>query len=144
MFASDDKRMAPQHELIPGKGQMQGELTPKSGRSKSASRRVRRQRARGDTPEGKLTKTASPGLITDAESQNEINSLQRIGTNTSTDASTSKMGLVESNANGDETDLDQNRTPVERSGLQVTIKTNLEVEIIELKASIKGDLALSL
>ncbi|PVI01733.1 hypothetical protein DM02DRAFT_727682 [Periconia macrospinosa] len=138
MSASNDNRMVSQHESMPGKENMSGELTPTSRRSKSALRRDRRQRSRGSTPDEKPTKMASPGLLTDAESQKTIHAPGRLGTNTSTDASALKIRLVERNPNESNKHLDPNRMPGERGGVQLTIKNNLKIERAEVKATIKG------
>jgi hypothetical protein len=125
-------------------------------RSRSASRRARRQRIKEGQESGKYMKTASLEALEEADAHGELDQMQmfeRIGPD-----STSMDGPVtQARAMRGEVPMrggDGNhpfRAPAEKQigsldkqdGLKLKLEANLDVEI-ELKASIRGDLTLSL
>lgn len=125
-------------------------------RSRSASRRARRQRIKEGQDSGKYMKTANLEALEEADANEELSSMQpfeRIGPD-----STSMTGPV-TKARAERGEIPmrgsnpnqpyQMRNQQEKGGLQdqdglkLTLEANLDVEI-ELKASIRGDLTLSL
>lgn len=128
-----------------------------SNRSRSASRRARRQRILKGLEEGKYMKTASLEALEEADATGELNSMQafeRIGPDsTSMDGPVTKARAMRGEIPMRGTDPNQPyRMPAqeakkdnldEKDGLKLKLEANLEVEL-ELKASIRGDLTLSL
>jgi hypothetical protein len=128
-----------------------------SGRSRSASRRARRQRIKEGLDSGKYMKTASLEALEEADANGELDQMQmfdRIGPDsTSMDGPVTKARAMrgEIPTRGSDPDVPY-RMPggVEKmgsldkqDGLKLKLEANLDVEI-ELKASIRGDLTLSL
>jgi len=127
-----------------------------SNRSRSQSRRARRQRIKEAIDSGKHMKTSSLEALEEADANGELDSMQmfeRIGPD-----STSMDGPVtmaraqrgEIPMRGTNPNQPYRMEPPEKDnslknadGLKLTLEANLEVEI-ELKASIRGDLTLSL
>jgi hypothetical protein len=126
-----------------------------SNRSRSTSRRMRRKRIQEAIDSGKYMKTSSLEALEEADANGELQNMgmfERIGPDsTSMDgpvtharAMRGEIPMRGTNPNqpyqmpaktGNE--LDQ------QDGLKLTLEANLEIEI-ELKASIRGDLTLSL
>jgi septal ring factor EnvC (AmiA/AmiB activator) len=122
-------------------------------RSRSASRRARRQRIKQGIDSGKYMKTASLEALEEADAAGELDQMQmfeRIGPD-----STSMEGPVtharamrgEIPARGGEVNAPYKQEKLgsldKQDGLKLKIEANLDVEI-ELKASIRGDLTLCL
>lgn len=127
-----------------------------SNRSRSASRRARRQRIKEAIDSGKYMKTASLEALEEADANGELSTMQtfeRIGPDsTSMDGPVTKARAMRGEIPMRGTDPNQPRyMPQEKKeggladqeGLKLTLEANLDVEI-ELKASIRGDLTLSL
>lgn len=145
-----------QQKAINAKKQAKREAGLQSARSRSASRRARRQRILKGMEEGKYMKTASLEALEEADANNELNQMQffeRIGPDsTSMDGPVTKARALRGEIPMRGTDPNQPyRMPQEKrksalddtDGLKLKLDANLEVEI-ELKASIRGDLTLSL
>lgn len=132
------------------------ESNQQSARSRSASRRARRKRIQEGVESGKYMKTTSLEALEEADANGELDQMgmfERIGPDsTSMDGPVTKARamrgeipmrgsdpnqpyVMEKQKKG--SDLDQ------QEGLKLTLEANLDVEI-ELKASIRGDLTLSL
>ncbi|KAI9665715.1 MAG: hypothetical protein M1821_003649 [Bathelium mastoideum] len=125
-------------------------------RSRSASRRARRQRIKDGMESGKYMRTANLDALEEADANEEMSSMQtfeRIGPD-----STSMTGPVTkaraergeiptrgSNPNQPyQVESQQQKGGLqEQDGLKLKLEANLDIEI-ELKASIRGDLTLSL
>jgi hypothetical protein len=129
-----------------------------SNRSRSASRRARRQRIQKALEEGKYMKTTSLEALEEADANGELQSMQtfeRIGPDsTSMDGPVTKARAMRGEIPMRGTDPNQPYMmpykPMgdgsklnDTEGLKLTLEANLDVEI-ELKASIRGDLTLSL
>jgi hypothetical protein len=125
-----------------------------SNRSRSASRRARRKRIQEAIESGKYMKTASLEALEEADANGELNSMQmfeRIGPDsTSMDgpvtqarAMRGEIPMRGTNPNQPYMQPKQDSKLDEQDGLKLTLEANLDVEI-ELKASIRGDLTLSL
>jgi len=126
-----------------------------SPRSRSASRRARRKRIQEGIDSGKYMKTSSLEALEEADAQGTLKSMgmfERIGNDsTSMDGPVTQARAMRGEIpmrgtdpnqpyqmeKKDENSLDQ------QDGLKLTLEANLDVEI-ELKASIRGDLTLSL
>jgi hypothetical protein len=125
-------------------------------RSRSASRRARRQRIKEGMESGKYMKTSNLEALEEADAGGELDTMQtfeRIGPD-----STSMSGPV-TKARAERGEIPmrgampnqqqmQNQQQeksglAQQDGLKLTLEANLDVEI-ELKASIRGDLTLSL
>jgi len=145
-----------QQKAINAKKQAKREAGQQSARSRSASRRARRQRIQKGMEEGKYMKTTSLEALEEADANNELNQMQffeRIGPDsTSMDGPVTKARALRGEIPMRGTDPNQPyRMPEEArksalddtDGLKLKLDANLEVEI-ELKASIRGDLTLSL
>jgi len=139
------------------------ETEGQSNRSRSASRRARRQRIKEGMDEGRYMKTSSLEALEEADANGELQKMQpfeRIGPD-----STSMNGPVtyaramrgeipnrSSNpndpyyagyANQDAQQKGSGGGLDDQEGLKLKLEANLEIEV-ELKASIRGDLTLSL
>ncbi|ORY06235.1 hypothetical protein BCR34DRAFT_519073 [Clohesyomyces aquaticus] len=139
------------------KKQQKREAGLQSARSRSQSRRDRRRRIQKGIEEGKYMKTASLEALEEADANNELNSMQafeRIGPDsTSMDGPVTKARAMRGEIPMRGTDPNQpyqldpgqagKSKMDEQDGLKLTLEANLEIEI-ELKASIRGDLTLSL
>jgi len=137
--------------------QQKRESGQQSNRSRSASRRARRQRIKEGIESGKYMKTASLEALEEADANNELNSMQyfeRIGPDsTSMDGPVTKARALRGEIPMRGTDPNQpyrmepgqekKGTLEDAEGLRLRLEANLDVEI-ELKASIRGDLTLSL
>jgi len=146
-----------QQKLENAKKQQRREAGLQSARSRSQSRRARRQRIQKGIAEGKYMKTASLEALEEADANGELNSMQafeRIGPDsTSMDGPVTKARALRGEIPMRGTDPNQpyrmepqkqNKSSLdEQDGLKLKLEANLEVEI-ELKASIRGDLTLSL
>ncbi|KAF2203876.1 hypothetical protein GQ43DRAFT_232729 [Delitschia confertaspora ATCC 74209] len=146
-----------QKKLENAKKQEKREAGLQSARSRSSSRRARRQRIQKGMEEGKYMKTSSLEALEEADANGELNSMQafeRIGPDsTSMDGPVTKARAMRGEIPMRGTDPNQpyRMDPQKNSkdslanqdGLKLTLEANLEIEI-ELKASIRGDLTLSL
>ncbi|PSN60120.1 hypothetical protein BS50DRAFT_656378 [Corynespora cassiicola Philippines] len=141
MSSNESKPATVSRELIQPKDH-QEEPIRQTARSKSSSRRSRRQRSRRDTQSGKVSSSPSTESLAICASQNKAESLERKHSDTSLERYSTKSMALESHPEENETYTQQNAEK-KRNGLQVAIRTNLQVEI-ELKASIRGDLTVSL
>jgi hypothetical protein len=151
------RTMMQQEKLENAKKQARREAGLQSNRSRSQSRRDRRRRILKGIEEGKYMKTASLEALEEADANNELNSMQafeRIGPDsTSMDGPVTKARALRGEIPMRGTDpnqpyrMDQHQakkgTLKDQEGLKLKLEANLEVEI-ELKASIRGDLTLSL
>ncbi|KAF2464948.1 uncharacterized protein BDR25DRAFT_271211 [Lindgomyces ingoldianus] len=145
-----------QKKMENAKKQQKREAGLQSARSRSQSRRDRRRRIQKGIEEGKYMKTASLEALEEADANNELNSMQafeRIGPDsTSMDGPVTKARALRGEIPMRGTDpnqpyrVDEKKQKSaldEQDGLKLKLEANLEVEI-ELKASIRGDLTLSL
>lgn len=145
-----------QEKAINAKKQAKREAGLQSARSRSSSRRARRARIQKGIAEGKYMKTASLEALEEADANGELNSMwafERIGPDsTSMDGPVTKARAMRGEIPMRGTDPNQPyRMDPEKSksalddtdGLKLKLEANLDVEI-ELKASIRGDLTLSL
>lgn len=137
--------------------QQKREAGLQSNRSRSASRRARRQRIQKALEEGKYMKTTSLEALEEADANGELDAMQmfeRIGPDsTSMDGPVTKARALRGEIPMRGTDPNQPYMmpykPMGKSslddtdGLKLKVEANLDVEI-ELKASIRGDLTLSL
>jgi hypothetical protein len=127
-----------------------------SARSRSASRRARRQRIKEGMESGKYMKTASLEALEEADANGELNSMQafeRIGPDsTSMDGPVTRARAMRGEIPMRGTDPNQpykmpneaeKKSGMDQDGLKLRLEANLDIEI-ELKASIRGDLTLSL
>ncbi|KAH9827064.1 hypothetical protein Tdes44962_MAKER09846 [Teratosphaeria destructans] len=128
-----------------------------SNRSRSSSRRERRKRIQQMQDEGKFMKTNSLEALEEADANQELQSMQpfeRIGPDsTSMDGPVTMARAMrgEIPVRGSNPDQPYYMTPEEpkgselkdTDGLKLSLEANLDIEI-ELKASIRGDLTLSL
>jgi hypothetical protein len=137
--------------------QQKRESGQQSNRSRSASRRARRQRIKEGIESGKYMKTTSLEALEEADANGELDQMgmfERIGPDsTSMDGPVTKARAMRGEIPMRGTDPNQPyRMPTqaekkgsldEQDGLKLKLEANLDVEI-ELKASIRGDLTLSL
>lgn len=136
--------------------QMRREEGLQSNRSRSASRRARRQRIKEGIDSGKYMKTSSLEALEEADANGELSQMQmfeRIGPDsTSMDGPVTKARALRGEIPMRGTDPNQpyrmepekkKSDLANQDGLKLTLEANLDVEI-ELKASIRGDLTLSL
>ncbi len=127
-----------------------------SARSRSSSRRARRQRIQKGIEDGKYMKTSSLEALEEADANNELNQMgmfERIGPDsTSMDGPVTHARAMRGEIPMRGTDPNQpyrmepekkKGSLEDQDGLKLTLEANLEIEI-ELKASIRGDLTLSL
>jgi hypothetical protein len=136
--------------------QQKRETGQQSNRSRSASRRARRQRIKDGIEAGKYMKTTSLEALEEADANGELQQMgmfERIGPDsTSMDGPVTKARAMRGEIPMRGTDPNQPyRMPQEKTksslddtdGLKLKLEANLEIEI-ELKASLRGDLTLSL
>jgi len=137
--------------------QQHRESGEQSNRSRSASRRARRQRIQKAIDEGKYMKTTSLEALEEADANGDLNKMgmfERIGPDsTSMDGPVTHARAMRGEIPMRGTDPNQpyRMEPEKKSGggiddqegLKLKLEANLEIEI-ELKASIRGDLTLSL
>ncbi|KAF2829836.1 hypothetical protein CC86DRAFT_175641 [Ophiobolus disseminans] len=124
-----------------------------SARSRSSSRRARRSRLEKDLKDGKYMHTTSLEVLEEADANGDLQKMgmfERIGPD-----STSMDGPVtHARAMRGEIPMrgthpteapprDESNDLKNQDGLKLTLEANLEIEI-ELKASIRGDITLSL
>jgi hypothetical protein len=126
-----------------------------SNRSRSTSRRMRRKRIQEAIDSGKYMKTTSLEALEEADANGELQSMgmfERIGPDsTSMDGPVTHARAMRGEIPMRGTDPNQPyKMPAktgneldQQDGLKLTLEANLEIEI-ELKASIRGDLTLSL
>jgi len=145
-----------QEKALMAKKQQKREAGLQSAKSRSQSRRARRKRIQQGIEDGKYMKTASLEALEEADANGELNSMQafeRIGPDsTSMDGPVTKARAMRGEIPMRGTDPNQPyqidpqkaKSKLEdQDGLKLTLEANLEIEI-ELKASIRGDLTLSL
>ncbi len=141
------------------KQQARREAGLQSAKSQSSSRRARRQRVKEAMEAGKYMKTTSLEALEEADANGEVSSMQafeRIGPDsTSMDGPVTKARAMRGEIPMRGTNPNQPyRMPEQKmggggnslddqEGLKLKLEANLEIEI-ELKASIRGDLTLSL
>jgi len=134
------------------------ELGLETARSRSSSRRDRRKRIKEMINDGKFMKTTSLEALEEADANGDLDQMrpfERIGPDsTSMDGPVTHARAMrgEIPVRGSNPDQPYYLKPQEMSGggalkdtegLKLTLEANLEIEI-ELKASIRGDLTLSL
>jgi len=137
--------------------QAKREAGEQTARSRSSSRRARRQRVQDGVRDGKYMMTSSLEALEEADASGELQKQQmfeRIGPDsTSMDGPVTHARAMrgEIPLRGSDPDQPYYMPKAERQkgsledqdGLKLTLEANLEIEI-ELKASIRGDLTLSL
>jgi hypothetical protein len=137
--------------------QAKREAGEQTARSRSSSRRARRQRVQDNMRDGKHMNTSSLEALEEADANGELHQMQmfeRIGPDsTSMDGPVTHARAMrgEIPLRGSDPNQPMYATPPEKKpgaledtdGLKLTLEANLEIEI-ELKASIRGDLTLSL
>ncbi|KAH6618672.1 hypothetical protein C7974DRAFT_34626 [Boeremia exigua] len=127
-----------------------------TARSRSSSRRNRRQRIEKAQRDGKYMMTTSVEALEEADANGDLQKMgmfERIGPDsTSMDGPVTHARAMRGEIPMRGTDPNQPHTMVpekkkgsleDQDGLKLTLEANLEIEI-ELKASIRGDLTLSL
>jgi hypothetical protein len=128
-----------------------------TNRSRSASRRARRKRIQDGVESGKYMKTTSLEALEEADASGELQKMgmfERIGPDsTSMDGPVTHARAMRGEIPMRGTDPNQpykqdsskndENSLANADGLKLTLEANLEIEI-ELKASIRGDLTLSL
>lgn len=145
-----------QEKAINAKKQAKRESGEQTARSRSSSRRARRQRIQKGIEDGKYMKTTSLEALEEADANGELNQMQmfeRIGPDsTSMDGPVTHARAMRGEIPLRGTDPNQpyklepqkpKGALEDTDGLKLTLEANLDVEI-ELKASIRGDLTLSL
>ncbi|KAF2740921.1 hypothetical protein EJ04DRAFT_111092 [Polyplosphaeria fusca] len=145
-----------QQKAINKKKQDKREQGLQSARSRSSSRRARRQRIQKGIEDGKYMKTTSLEALEEADANNELSQMgmfERIGPDsTSMDGPVTHARAMRGEIPMRGTDpnqphrMDQEKQKSdldEQDGLKLKVEANLEIEI-ELKVSIRGDLTLSL
>lgn len=145
-----------QQKAVNAKKQAKREAGEQTARSRSSSRRARRQRIQKGVEDGKYMKTTSLEALEEADANGELNQMgmfERIGPDsTSMDGPVTHARAMRGEIPMRGTDPNQPyRMEAEKQksslddtdGLKLKLDANLEIEI-ELKASIRGDLTLSL
>jgi hypothetical protein len=144
-----------QEKAVQAKKQQKREAGDQTARSRSQSRRDRRRRIQKGIEDGKYMKTTSLEALEEADANNELSQMQafeRIGPDsTSMDGPVTKARAMrgEIPMRGADPNQVYQKEPStlskmdDQDGLKLTLEANLEIEI-ELKASIRGDLTLSL
>jgi len=160
--SSDEEEEHPQFRTVQQQQKYENYLKQKkrdegqqSNRSRSTSRRMRRKRIQKAIDDGKYMKTTSLEALEEADASGELQSMgmfERIGPDsTSMDGPVTHARAMRGEIPMRGTDPNQPyKMPAktgneldEQDGLKLTLEANLEIEI-ELKASIRGDLTLSL
>jgi hypothetical protein len=146
-----------QNKAVKAVKQAKREAGEQSARSRSSSRRARRQRIQDGIRDGKYMNTSSLEALEEADANGELHQMQmfeRIGPDsTSMDGPVTHARAMrgEIPLRGSDPNQPMYATPPEKQpgaledtdGLKLTLEANLDIEI-ELKASIRGDLTLSL
>jgi hypothetical protein len=146
-----------QQKAIEKKKKEKRETGQQSARSRSSSRRARRERLQKDIKDGKYMHTTPLEVLEEADANGDLQKMgmfERIGPDsTSMDGPVTHARAMrgEIPMRGTNPDQPYRMEPMEESGsqlkdqdgLKLTLEANLEIEI-ELKASIRGDLTLSL
>ncbi|KAF2668435.1 hypothetical protein BT63DRAFT_276768 [Microthyrium microscopicum] len=125
-----------------------------SNRSRSASRRARRKRIQQAMDDGKYMKTNSLEALEEADANGELQNMgmfERIGPDstsmdgpvTAARAMRGEIPMRGTNPNQPYMQEKPKSDLADQDGLKLTLEANLDIEI-ELKASIRGDLTLSL
>lgn len=145
-----------QQKAVNAKKQAKREAGEQTARSRSSSRRARRQRIQKGVEDGKYMKTTSLEALEEADANGELNQMgmfERIGPDsTSMDGPVTHARAMRGEIPMRGTDPNQpyrmepenkKSSLDDTDGLKLKLDANLEIEI-ELKASIRGDLTLSL
>ncbi|KAF2036240.1 hypothetical protein EK21DRAFT_52919 [Setomelanomma holmii] len=145
-----------QQKAVNKKKQDKREAGLQSARSRSSSRRARRNRLERDLKDGKYMHTTSLEVLEEADANGDLQKMgmfERIGPDsTSMDgpvtyarAQRGEIPMRGTNPNEPYMMPQQEKSSElkDQDGLKLTLEANLEIEI-ELKASIRGDLTLSL
>ncbi|KAF2639424.1 hypothetical protein P280DRAFT_403234 [Massarina eburnea CBS 473.64] len=145
-----------QQKAINAKKQARREAGEQTAQSRSQSRRARRQRIQKGVEDGKYMKTTSLEALEEADANGDLQQMgmfERIGPDsTSMDGPVTHARAMRGEIPMRGSDPNQpTYMPQEKKkgsledqdGLKLTLEANLEIEI-ELKASIRGDLTLSL
>jgi hypothetical protein len=144
-----------QQKAINRKKQEKREAGLQSARSRSSSRRARRSRLEKDLKDGKYMHTTSLEVLEEADARGDLQKMgmfERIGPDSTsmdgpvTHARAMRGEIPMRGTNPNEPDMQKKGSGSDlkdQDGLKLTLEANLEIEI-ELKASIRGDLTLSL
>jgi hypothetical protein len=145
-----------QQKAVNAKKQAKREAGEQTARSRSQSRRARRSRVQKGIEDGKYLKTTNLEALEEADANGDLQQMgmfERIGPDsTSMDgpvtharAMRGEIPLRGSDPNQPQymPQEKQKGSLEDQDGLKLTLEANLEIEI-ELKASIRGDLTLSL
>jgi hypothetical protein len=144
-----------QQKAINKKKQDKREAGLQSARSRSSSRRARRSRLEKELKDGKYMHTTSLEVLEEADANGDLSKMgmfERIGPDSTsmdgpvTHARAMRGEIPMRGTNPNEPDVQQKGSGSDlkdQDGLKLTLEANLEIEI-ELKASIRGDLTLSL
>lgn len=145
-----------QEKALNRKKQERREAGLQTARSRSSSRRARRQRLEKDRKDGKYMMTSSLEALEEADANGDLQKMgmfERIGPDsTSMDGPVTHARAMRGEIPMRGTDPNQpyrmepqkkESELKDQDGLKLTLEANLEIEI-ELKASIRGDLTLSL
>jgi hypothetical protein len=144
-----------QQKAINKKKQDKREAGLQSARSRSSSRRARRSRLEKELKDGKYMHTTSLEVLEEADANGDLDKMgmfERIGPDSTsmdgpvTHARAMRGEIPMRGTNPNEQDVQGKGTGSDlkdQDGLKLTLEANLEIEI-ELKASIRGDLTLSL
>ena len=145
-----------QEKAVNKKKQDKREAGLQTARSRSSSRRARRQRIEKGVRDGKHMMTSSLEALEEADANGELQQMgmfERIGPDsTSMDGPVTHARAMRGEIPMRGTDPNQpyqmepqkkKGSLADEDGLKLTLEANLEIEI-ELKASIRGDLTLSL
>ena len=146
-----------QQKAINKKKQERRESGLQSARSRSSSRRARRERLQKDLRDGKYMHTTSLEVLEEADANGDLQKMgmfERIGPDSTsmdgpvTHARAMRGEIPMRGTNPNEPFIQEKGKGSgselkDQDGLKLTLEANLEIEI-ELKASIRGDLTLSL
>jgi len=145
-----------QQKAVNKKKQDKREAGLQTARSRSSSRRARRQRLEKDLKDGKYMHTTSLETLEEADANGDLQKMgmfERIGPDSTsmdgpvTHARAMRGEIPMRGTHPDEPKYMEKQGKSsdlkDQDGLKLTLEANLEIEI-ELKASIRGDLTLSL
>jgi hypothetical protein len=144
-----------QQKAINKKKQDKREAGLQSARSRSSSRRARRSRLEKELKDGKYMHTTSLEVLEEADANGDLAKMgmfERIGPDstsmdgpvTNARAMRGEIPMRGTNPNDPHMQPKTSGSDLkDQDGLKLTLEANLEIEI-ELKASIRGDLTLSL
>ena len=144
-----------QEKALNKKKQDKREAGLQSARSRSSSRRARRTRLEKDRKDGKYMQTTPLEVLEEADANGDLQKMgmfERIGPDSTsmdgpvTHARAMRGEIPMRGTNPNEQTIEKQGKGSDlkdQDGLKLTLEANLEIEI-ELKASIRGDLTLSL